>query len=33
MCLAAFGGDQALAGRKKKFANYFFSEMSSIRHI
>ena len=32
MCLVAFGDGQVLARRKRKFANYYFSEMFSVHH-
>ena len=33
MCLVAFGDGHVLARRKRKFANYFFSEKFSLHHI
>ena len=33
MCLLTFGGDQVLCGREDRFANQFFSEVSSFHHL
>lgn len=31
--IVAFGGDQVLDGRERKFANCFFNEMSSVHYM